>query len=373
MTWAWASRLLLLSGGLVASVLLGWLALSATEVLLGIRDPEFRYENAIDMWIRDSEIGFVNRPNFEAFVWGSVAIRTDDRGFRTGVGNGDVDAGPVVVGVGDSVMWGTGVSAGDSLLGRLQAQLRDQGPVEVIDAGVVGYSSLQELRLLEKSIVGLDPDVVLVNYCNNDLVPTEDPFDNVRAIHADYLEELLSRKSFQNAEMRASAQQMIALLRSNRRLWRRIDALAPATRARMMELLIERPILEMVSLVRASGGRLILLIIPPRAKDAEYARSARRLSQRVRATGGEVVDLTRHLVFEPPPARVQQPPWLRWVPQLERILRWRGIRTKHQQRDFVDGVHPSIHGNDVIATQIALYLRSAEWWRADLRSHREAQ
>lgn len=358
-------RLLLLSGGLLASGLLGWTALALAESLLGIRDPEFRYENKLDMWRLDRDVGFVNAPSFEAYAWGTVAIRTDARGFRTRRGGPVPTSGPRIVGIGDSVMWGTGVDAADSLLGQLEARLRRDGPVHAINAGVVGYSSLQSLRFLEKFVLPLEPDVVLLNFCNNDLLPTEDPFGNVRAIHAEYLRELLARvgEGLDAAERR-SAQQTIALLNSNSPVWPQIEAfeMPRSTRDAMVRLLVERPIVRMVSLVRATGGRMLVLIIPPRSGGSNFARSARSLSRSVRKAGGEVVDLTAHLALEPRRRSEAEPVWFPLLPALERILRWRGIQVAHAGRDFLDFVHPSRRGNAVVADRIAEHLRAASWW-----------
>ncbi len=357
-------RSILVVGGVLASGLLCWIALAVTEAVVGIRDPEFRYENQIGMWIPDARVGFINEPNFDAFAWGSVEVRTDEHGFRVGIGNRSPGRGPLVVGIGDSVMWGTGVSAGESLLGQLEAQLREDAPVEVINAGVVGYSSVQELRFLEQFIVSLEPDVVLLNFCHNDLMASEDPFDNVREIHATYLEEVLAhRGDALETDARSGVQQMISRLRSTAPVWPQINAMRPTERDAMMRLLVDRPIIQMVSLVRASGGRLVLLIIPPRAVDKEYSRSARRLSRGVRAEGGEVIDLTPHFAFEPPLQLTKEPGWIPRVAAIARILRWRGIRATHHQRDFVDSVHPSRRGNGVIATRVASHLRAAHWWR----------
>ena len=119
----------------------------------------------------------------------------------------------------------------------------------------------------------------------------------------------------------------------------------------------------MVSLVRAYGGRLVLLIIPPRAVDSEYARSAARLTRRVRATGGDVVDVTSHFAYEPLLRTGKRSWWVPPLPAVERILRYRGIQATQDQRDFLDSVHPSRRGNGVVATRIALHLRAADWWR----------
>ncbi len=73
--------------------------------------------------------------------------------------------------LGNSCTFGVGCPYESTYPARLQ-QMFDtafgQGTVEVINAGVPGYSSLQELRYLKENILGFDPDMLIVQYGEND-------------------------------------------------------------------------------------------------------------------------------------------------------------------------------------------------------------
>lgn len=65
--------------------------------------------------------------------------------------------------VGDSSTFGAHVAPEDTFSSRLEELLRAGGlEADVLNAGVVGYSSLQCRRLLETRILPLDPDVVVL-------------------------------------------------------------------------------------------------------------------------------------------------------------------------------------------------------------------
>jgi lysophospholipase L1-like esterase len=78
--------------------------------------------------------------------------------------------------LGDSSVWGQGVIRAHSFPQRLEAALNppdttpENRPVEVINAGVPGYSSYQTLLVLEQS-AGLGIDHVLQYALNSDLMP----------------------------------------------------------------------------------------------------------------------------------------------------------------------------------------------------------
>lgn len=81
-----------------------------------------------------------------------------------------------VVGLGDSFTQGYEVSVEESYLHLLEKGLRDKGwPAEVINLGVSGHSSAEELIMLENRGFRFEPDVVVVGYYQNDLD------DNVRS------------------------------------------------------------------------------------------------------------------------------------------------------------------------------------------------
>ena len=70
--------------------------------------------------------------------------------------------------VGDSVTFGYGVAVEESYPKQLEEMLSEYG-VEVINLGLGGYDTINEAARLESLGVGLQPDLVLVGYCLNDI------------------------------------------------------------------------------------------------------------------------------------------------------------------------------------------------------------
>jgi lysophospholipase L1-like esterase len=80
-----------------------------------------------------------------------------------------------IVSLGDSFTAGYEVDLKDTFSAVLERELRAQGVrVEVLNAGVSGYSTAEEYLYLERELLRYSPDLVLVNFYGNDLE------DNVR-------------------------------------------------------------------------------------------------------------------------------------------------------------------------------------------------
>lgn len=81
-----------------------------------------------------------------------------------------------VLGLGDSQTMGIGVERDDTYLSILQTRLQSRTPqsrIEVINAGVPGWGTSQELARLEHMGANLEPDIVIVGVGTND---TRDSF-----------------------------------------------------------------------------------------------------------------------------------------------------------------------------------------------------
>jgi len=74
--------------------------------------------------------------------------------------------------LGDSVAFGWGVAEEETFSRRLERALRPQlaCPVEVVDAGVTGYATVDEADYFTHEGLAVEPDVVLVYYVENDNV-----------------------------------------------------------------------------------------------------------------------------------------------------------------------------------------------------------
>lgn len=77
--------------------------------------------------------------------------------------------------VGDSVAYGIGVGAEQTfsaVLEKILATYHPDAPVEVLNSGVAGYNTAQELAFLEQRGFALEPDAIVLAYCPNDVLVT---------------------------------------------------------------------------------------------------------------------------------------------------------------------------------------------------------
>ena len=77
-----------------------------------------------------------------------------------------------IVGIGDSWTFGHGVADDETFLAVLGARLNGDGarrPFEVVNTGVPGYNTAMEVEVLADRGLAYEPDVVVLQYCANDL------------------------------------------------------------------------------------------------------------------------------------------------------------------------------------------------------------
>jgi lysophospholipase L1-like esterase len=120
-------------------------------------DPDLRYVYLPNQkgWIDD---GFVTI-NSLGFRGAEVASPKPPGRFRTVV-------------LGDSLTVGYGVSDGETYAAQLERLLHERFParqLDVVNLGVTGYSTRQEVALLSRHLPSLQPDLVLVGFYTNDL------------------------------------------------------------------------------------------------------------------------------------------------------------------------------------------------------------
>ncbi|MFN7972656.1 MAG: SGNH/GDSL hydrolase family protein [Acidobacteriota bacterium] len=142
----------------------------------------------------DARIVFRLKPNVSVPFLGTT-VRTSSLGFR---GAELCDGGTFrIVGIGDSVMFGWGVEEEETYLHRAGELLRPSLPdVETVNLGVPGYNTIQELALLERHVVDLQPAWVALGFIGND-------FEATRAVPGrrsllerhSYLYRLVARRS----------------------------------------------------------------------------------------------------------------------------------------------------------------------------------
>jgi lysophospholipase L1-like esterase len=158
--------LALLFGSLAAMALAGELVLrvSATE-----RNPK-----RFDVYRASGTLAHELRPDWSSrFVSTDfdVAVHTNALGFRGGPVSAAKPPGTErILVLGDSFAFGWGVEDAETFSAVLESQLRAAGVhAQVIDAGVPGYSTAQHLIFLRERGFALDPDLILIAECGNDI------------------------------------------------------------------------------------------------------------------------------------------------------------------------------------------------------------
>ncbi len=122
---------------------------------------------------QDPELFWKQRSNLNTIFEG-VLIKTNGMGLRNGKINSKKKKSVIrIVCLGASPTFGWGVNENQIYSFKLEQMLRQkysqQKEIEVINAGVIGYSSYQGLQLLKKKIIKMAPDIITIPYVINDV------------------------------------------------------------------------------------------------------------------------------------------------------------------------------------------------------------
>ncbi len=192
--------------------------------------------------------------------------------------------------LGDSIAAGYRIRRSeDTFPAQLEARLRRQGlPVEVLNFGVSGYNTMQEVETLRVRALRFNPDLVLVAYCHNDRRPP-DP-----RILAALRETQGDRKI-----LLPTAEAQRALLGSA--LYRFVRYGVLEARQRKAEAAAEKdagntvaPFLaELAALSRQDGFEVLLAVFPylPKLYDRQHSREHAHLARLARENGFHHLDL----------------------------------------------------------------------------------
>ncbi len=315
------------------------------------------------MWSPEDRIGYVNKPNFNGYAHGIVRVQTDNLGFRWSGFDTRMarDARKRIVYMGDSVMWGVGVQQRETIPGVVSQFLGDE--YEIINARVIGYSAFQEWLYLSTIIADLDPDEVVINWCYNDFLPTEDPFGNIRKIHIEYFNDL------RNEGMKESENEIMNRLirvfeNEDQKVW---DQVNYSTDREMKELslraCVDIPVCRTAEFCRIHGIGLTWLMVPSFAFSADHQFFYHYFMAQLRENGIAVVDavpvinslnnkrkssywkessLSRHI---PLPGLFLQ--------DYSALIRIRSFHKTQRTEIFFDPHHLSVKGSRIVARMLA--------------------
>jgi lysophospholipase L1-like esterase len=155
-----------------ASLLLTFVVLEVAVRLL-VPAPLWRFRDGTHDWQLDRELGWVNRPDLdvESVAFGAlIRFRTNPDGLIPAAARRPRSPGTSRIMVfGDSVVVGRDVPQTDNYSAQLESILRERGgKVEVINAGVLGYSTDQALLLMQRWLPEYRPDLVIYGSTLND-------------------------------------------------------------------------------------------------------------------------------------------------------------------------------------------------------------
>lgn len=140
-------------------------------------------------WVLDAELGARMQPGYRGPDDHGTPVELNRRGLRGPEVEVPKPPGRTrVLAMGDSVTYGFGVAREDTFPFLLRERLaaRGWGDVEVVNAGVPGYSTYQGVVHLERDLLALEPDVVLFAYMNNDRWDSRGDVHTAERIRASY-------------------------------------------------------------------------------------------------------------------------------------------------------------------------------------------
>jgi lysophospholipase L1-like esterase len=115
------------------------------------------------------DLGYELVPDGRGIGWGTE-VALNSAGFRDREYARAKGGRYRIVALGDSITFGNRLGAEDTWPEVLERRLGEQGaPLDVLNLGVPGYDTCQEVAFLEHAGLAYEPDVVVLAFCANDL------------------------------------------------------------------------------------------------------------------------------------------------------------------------------------------------------------
>ena len=350
--------------GLASNVLLSLAALLVilpiAELVVRIARPqplpsqdELRSWVLPGMYVADDAVGYRLAPDFAGRLERQGVVtefRTNSLGLRAPELGPRRPGRPRIAAFGDSVTFGWGVAQGEEWPGFAERELAARlgaGAAEVVNCGVAGYGTLNELALLQRIGPVLAPDVVLAGFYLNDFTDNLGGLDAYSVRNGVLFDEQSAAAFRENSLARAShlVRLAFAAWQSSRERWLGLPPAARPLRPFSMEELEEggrlslRLLRDMHEESRSLGARFGVLWFPPEPWVRAGAAVAlqQRLQREVAAAGVPSLDLLPILAAEPDVASLYLP----------------------------DRGHLSAAGNRVVGRAVASWLLDGGWLARD--------
>jgi lysophospholipase L1-like esterase len=156
--------------------------LLAGEVFLRFTKPQIFEVHPKGMYMPDPDVGYVLAAGFEGFMIRSefqAHFSTNQSGLRgPELRPRESNTFRILI-LGDSQAWGFGVRDNETFSYQLESMLASHYPkldIQVLNAGVPGYGTADQLAFLESRGLALKPDIVIVQFLSvNDIKESRSP------------------------------------------------------------------------------------------------------------------------------------------------------------------------------------------------------
>lgn len=179
----WYRHIYQARGGLIISMVSLLLSVGMLELAIRMVDPLgiSYYELAGDYTrdkLADEQLVFRHKPSWTT-RYGDVRTTYNERGLRDRPILPKAAGEYRILALGDSITFGWGVDQDKTFSARLESLLegRLHRPVRVINSGVGGYNTVQEMTYFKREGITLQPDLVMLTYVQNDIEVNKGPFD----------------------------------------------------------------------------------------------------------------------------------------------------------------------------------------------------
>lgn len=168
-------KIVLIGSGLLLAILL-------MEGFLRLFQPQIFPIHPKGMYTEDPDIGYVLTPGYSGELVRSefrTPIQIGQSGLRGNDPAPPQDDTIRILVLGDSQAWGFGVTDSQTFSVQLEELLSQRFPerdIQVLNAGVPGYGTADQLAFLETRGEELQPDIVVVQFLSvNDLIENQNP------------------------------------------------------------------------------------------------------------------------------------------------------------------------------------------------------